>query len=685
MQTEGNTPKIVLDDILHILYQQCEEINQATVLTSTVVQSAIAFVRHDPDRFPEPQLRTIPAAVIKLLLQAEDAGEVILTREGSAILRVFFSGYYIRRIKKRLHEIRKEPELPLPTASSLGLDPPEQIITVVKAQENLISFLERTQEETLDDEHDIRLIRLTFLPDVAPMLLPYSFLSRDLALICLQKIRFYLRNERNQSYMRQKMLGLFRHREKLVEDTFTAILSRPENILSDIWQPNEFSYYFWIQITATIAKEFADKKEKSVNEQNYTQAAALMGMLLAHRKSLMQRESDRQTAVKQLENHLKSDPFLFTLNNIFEFTDKNGVPLTKKIGHQEIIEFVEKEEIPNAGDKIPPLVRLNLSDGSRQYIRKDLFLVAFFQHARDVREKLMKSFVAEWSDALELGIKLFEMQNQDAFEEAIQDKLQQLDPSLNAMLEFSTLYYISREVPLNEQVKSELRKILDTKKLQLKPLSEFFALDQQRLFSDAKLLLPAWKVVFILSHIVRFLQKMFIGIDRDEEAMRIRLKEHNRAAAQRFSRKSQTEQPSPPGNSQKRKPSPSAVHQRASSNSQQSEKRYKESLKKTVAELQQQLSAGYNSSEEACHAALERWNTIIDRKHRRNLTIDVESLAKDQARKILQKRGSPPTAERIDELSLNLASKDVFENIRDKKSLKQFIELTIVKHLSTGR
>ncbi|THB64274.1 MAG: hypothetical protein D6B26_05095, partial [Spirochaetaceae bacterium] len=108
----------------------------------------------------------------------------------------------------------------------------------------------------------------------------------------------------------------------------------------------------------------------------------------------------------------------------------------------------------------------------------------------------------------------------------------------------------------------------------------------------------------------------------------------------------------------------------------------REKIKITAQEIKERYSSGFSSPEEARNKSLEKWNTIIDSKNRRNLTIDVENLAKDQARKILQKRGSgAPTMERIIQLSNNLAEKDVFDQIRDKKSLQDFIILTIAKYL----
>ncbi|WP_041396995.1 hypothetical protein [Spirochaeta africana] len=678
-----------MDDILDIMYERSEKHNDPVMMTSTLVQSVISFIRHTPNRFPSPNLRNIPAQVVKRLLEAEQAGEVVLTREGSAIIRVFFCGYFIRRITRRLHEIRREPEIPFPTVTSLALDVPENLIHPVNAQDQLVDFMEEVKREQEQQDgprdHDNRLIRLIFSADIEPLLLPYAFLSRDLILICLQKIRFYLRNERNQSYMRQKMLAVFRHREKLVEDTFTAILSRPETVLEDIWKPNEFSYYFWIQITTTITKEYTEKKEKTINEQNYIQASILLGMLLAHRKSLLQRENDREQALKQLETHLRSEPFLFTTNKIFEFTDKNGVPLTKKLSHQDIISYIERAEVPRENEKIPPLVRLT-SGESREYVRKDLLFPAFFQHARKVRERLNQDLIKEWSRALNLGVRLVEMQNQDAFEASIQERVARIDPSLSAMLDFSLLYFASREVPLSEQIKAELRKILDTKKLTLKPLSSFFQLDRTNLYSDAKLLLPVWKTIPVLAGLIRMLQKLFIGIDREEEAERHKLREKNRQTARQFAQErdrtaeaGKAPRPSKPRPAAQ-KTDTAATSSADSGGTTETSSQQRERIRTSAKEVLQSLSSGYDNPEDARQAALERWNTIIDRKHRKNLTIDVENLARDHARRMLRKRGTP-TLERVQEMARNLAKKDVFESIRDKKSLELFIALTIAKQL----
>ncbi|GAB6089551.1 hypothetical protein [Spirochaeta dissipatitropha] len=711
MRSEDGRVELFLEDILQVLFNHSEKENNPVILTTALVQNVINYIRHNPARFPEPNLRPVPSMVLKLLIEAEKVGEVILSREGSAIIRVNFSGYYIRKIKQRMHDLRKNPETPLPTVSTLVLDIPEKMVTVINAKDELISFLEKKEEAFRENneeeftEHDNRVIRLIFSPDIEPVLIPYHYSFRELALVCLQKIRFYLRNERNQSYMRQKMMGLFRHREKMVEETFTAILSRPEVILEDIWKPNEFSYYFWIQLTSGISKEYSEKKEKTINEQNYTQSAIILGMLLAHRKALLQKDSDSSAALKEIERKLRTAPYAFTLQNIFEFTDKKGVLITKKVSREDIIKFIEQQEIPQGSERIPSLIKIHTRNNHREYIRKDLYLMYFFQHAREAGEKVSKKIISEWSTALNLGVKLFEMQNQDAFEAMINQKLQQLDPVLAVMLDFSTLYLVSQEAPVTEQTKADLRKILDPKKLELKPLYEFFDLDRVRMFADAKLLLPVWKTIPGLSGLLRFLQKMFIGVDRHEEAERLRLLEENRSTTlthqkkQRRQRTSirepepvetpvsrtvQVETPVQKSKPTRQKPAVAekkAVVQKTVGAQQSSKERMQAAVKK----LETRLSDGYSSLEEARTKTLEKWNTIIDPKNRKNLTIDVESLARDQARKILQKRGSgAPTVERIIALAENISGQDVFDTIRDRKSLQDFIALTITKYLKEG-
>lgn len=711
MKSEDGRVELFLEDILQVLFNHSEKENNPVILTTALVQNVINYIRHNSARFPEPNLRPVPSMVLKLLLEAEKVNEVVLSREGSAIIRVFFSGFYIRKIKQRMHDLRKNPETPLPTVSTLVLDIPEKMVTVINARDELITFLENKEAALRENngeessEHDNRVIRLIFSPDIEPVLIPYHYSFRELALVCLQKIRFYLRNERNQSYMRQKMLGLFRHREKLVEETFTAILSRPEIILEDIWKPNEFSYYFWIQLTSGISKEYNEKKEKTVNEQNYIQSAIILGMLLAHRKAVLQKDTDSSTALKEIDRKLRSAPYAFTLQNIFEFTDKKGVLITKKINRDDIIKYIEQLEIPQGSERIPSLVKIHTKNNHREYIRKDLYLMYFFQHAREAREKVSKKIISEWSTALNLGVKLYEMQNQDAFEAMIKQKVQELDPVLAVMLDFSTLYLVSQEIPVTEQTKAELRRILDPKKLELRPLYEFFDLDRLRMFADAKLLLPVWKTIPGLSGLLRFLQKMFIGVDRHEEAERLRLLEENRNNTlthqkQQKKRRSsvkekpsleptapdtaQTETTAQKSGSAKQKPAAAEkkTHVQKTVGTQQSSK---ERMQVAVKKLETRLSNGYSSLEDARTKTLEKWNTIIDPKNRKNLTIDVESLARDQARKILQKRGSgAPTVERIISLAENISGQDVFDTIRDRKSLQDFIALTITKYLKEG-
>ena len=693
MSERDETEKLNAGDILDIMFATCQKHNSTRLSVSSIVQGATSYVRQNHNRFGEPNLRAIPQQVLQGLLDNEIAGEVTLTREGSTILRVFFEGFYVRRIQQRLRDLRKEPDIPLPSSSSIALDVPENLLTSVDVQEGLIDFLERSRENEIE-EHDTRIVRLRFNHDVESLLIPHSFHTKDLSLICLQKIRFYLRNERNQSYIRQKMLSFFRSRETLVEQTFNAILTRPDSVLDGIWEPNEFTYYFWIQMTNSVIKDYAEKTEKLVHEQNYIQASVLISILIAYRKSLLQKANDKRSAFKLLDSKLRQEPYLFTTSMILEFSDKNNVPLMKRIDNREIHAYLEHEQTPPEGQRVPHLI--SLGTGSQQlYIRKDLLFTAFFKQAKEAKAKISSSFISDWGTALHAGVKPFEMTNQLAFEDAITKKLEKIAPTLVHMLDFSLLYFTSREIPLTEQTKAELRKIIDSKKLELKPLSVFFELDRSKLHAESKLLLPVWKTIPGLSQLFRLLQKLFIGFDRDEEAERIAIRERNRVLASKYGNKqAQRKKPTKKSSTQQSKkakkkpaktsPKPTEQAENAAIDSGKSEqiKNYKERVQAIANEIKTTLSTGYNSPEEARAAALERWNTLIDARNRKNLTVDVENLAKDQARKILHKRGGGAISQkRIEEISDNLSQQDVFEQIRDRKSLQQFISLTIAKYL----
>ena len=77
-----------------------------------------------------------------------------------------------------------------------------------------------------------------------------------------------------------------------------------------------------------------------------------------------------------------------------------------------------------------------------------------------------------------------------------------------------------------------------------------------------------------------------------------------------------------------------------------------------------------------------KWNPLLADKAKRNLVEDVNSFVRDQVRvlkrSLLRK---PPDLERVENLSMQIATNSIFEEIKRKDEFREYIKIYLIKVL----
>jgi hypothetical protein len=106
-------------------------------------------------------------------------------------------------------------------------------------------------------------------------------------------------------------------------------------------------------------------------------------------------------------------------------------------------------------------------------------------------------------------------------------------------------------------------------------------------------------------------------------------------------------------------------------------------FREAVDALKQSFMASPGDMKKELKASISEWNPLIDETASANLVEDVNSLVRDCLRRLKFKaRLAAPDAERVRNISRELAANDALGQIKRKDALRHYIELYILDLLS---
>ncbi|HZK19764.1 MAG TPA: hypothetical protein VFC68_03455, partial [Treponemataceae bacterium] len=177
----------------------------------------------------------------------------------------------------------------------------------------------------------------------------------------------------------------------------------------------------------------------------------------------------------------------------------------------------------------------------------------------------------------------------------------------------------------------------------LLPYSELLMLSRQEIIIDAKILLPFWYTIPVISWIARFILAP--------------AKKHKKQTTSRSHEKQQN-----------------TDYNTGTKSSR------KQELKKAARSLEEKMVTPGSTLERDLSSYVHEWNRLISEDAQENLTEDINSLIRDYMRKTIRTlQSSHFTKDRVSNLAKTLVNSPALHNIRNKDALEMYIKLYIVK------
>ena len=410
--------------------------------------------------------------------------------------------YYIERFAERYKDIAVNPSLPFPSEADLPKGTPKGIVQRYNSTE-LISKLLNKQE--LNDKV---LYGLSLPHDAPSILLPSNVSVVTLIEDAIGKIQNMLKKDDHHDYFLKKLTVSNPGREMVTKNFFNAFVDRPDHSIETLSQTTE-NFYLWNQLCFFIKQDYEKIKDFTQEDLSCLQAIYITEVAANYFKNRAQENAKKEGAIKMLESLLLQPPYYFTFEEITKFTDTKGIPLLGQYSEDELKEYLHKKTQEAPVQELPDLLVFKTYDEQRYFIFKSKVLQLILRLCTDARVSVQEAIKSHWMEVLKAFDFLPEMRDQNAFEERLEKEVRIQSPILSALLHSSFLPLLSYDAAGGD----------DTSKIslfvngQLLPYSDILLMSRQELLTDAKILLPFWYSMPIISWIMRMIITIPNGSD----------------------------------------------------------------------------------------------------------------------------------------------------------------------------
>lgn len=581
------------------------------------------------------------SSLTKELEELASKHEVYLTTQGGkpvVIVITYYSVLYANRFKDIVSNIT----VPFPCVTDLPKQLPVEAIEKTDASEII---------PKLQQEQDVKspVLYCMMMPRDIPAILfpacvPVQFLTRA----AMAKIRHMLKKDEYHDYFQKKLRNANPTKEIGSQTFYTRFLQHPDNA-DQTFDFNGDAFYFWSQLCYFIRIDFEKIKDRTIEDINVLQALSICEIWMMSLKEKANAQQVREDALRELEAALARPPFFYSMDSILKIRDSKGALLYGQYNEDDLKEFLQKLTTESENNELPKILVFKVETGARYFIYKQRVFQLVVRLANEAHDTIEKDLTDKWFNSLSEYRKLPEMKDKKAFETVLKDEVRTLSPVLWSLLNANFLTMLNYENDHSENANSF--HIFSNGKLL--PYSELLMLSNSSILSTAKIMLPFWHTIPILSWIMSM-----INSKKNEKKPR-------KKAIKEFSADDI------PDDTPKQSPG-----------------RYvnkKEAVIEAARNVADELVPSGSTIDRELDSYLKLWNKMITKEAHASLTEDVNSLIRDYTRKVIRTiSASTFTVDRVRTLAETLVKTPNMQKIKENDALTMYVELYILRLLSNS-
>uniref|UniRef100_UPI00298E59BF hypothetical protein n=1 Tax=Treponema sp. TaxID=166 RepID=UPI00298E59BF len=497
-------------------------------------------------------------------------------------------------------------------------------------------------------KNDKQLYSILLPNNVPPVLFPGNVPVSILIDAVMEKIRRMLKKEEYHDYYLKKLRISNPGKEISAKNFFNSFLTKPDVALRSLESTGD-SFYFWNQLCYFIKQDYEKVKDFTSEDINVLQSVYIAEIVILFYKNAAQQNLQRESAIKTLQLCLTKPPYYFTMDTILKFTDTKGIPLYGQFNDQDLKQFLQKETTEAAGNDLPKLLVFKIENGTRYFIYKNNVIPLIIRLASDAHTEINDSLTKEWFKHLQNFDKLPEMTEEKAFNEKLEIELREKEPVLYSLLTANFLPVLNMEMQDNSTMGAQ-GSIFEGDEMM--SYAGILQLNRNEILENARILLPIWYTIPILSWIIALFTKK-------KTKKPVNKKSKPKSIVQSEEVQAELDNLEP--------------------HSTQKPVSKKDALIKAAKEVEREFVPSGATLESELVAYRKQWNKMISKQANSDLTEDVNALIRDYMRKVLRTLSSKSfTADRIRDLAATLADTPNMKKISEPQALLKYIELYMV-------
>ncbi|MDR1931749.1 MAG: hypothetical protein LBQ57_02890 [Spirochaetales bacterium] len=579
------------------------------------------------------------AKLADALTELEEEKLIRLQRTPNKIHSVRVLVYYTERVEQEFKKILSQADISLPGPDTLGLRIDPDLLTPVDIKADFEAYLEKGPVDTPE------LLNIRFPNISKTMIITPKLLEKPLIEVSLQKIRLYLRDQKNAQYLQHKLLPLFPQREATLKNLIVNAVTKSDLTLQEFMVPSDQTFQFWTQVSSMFLKEYTLKADKLEEEIDLCLAAHIINFYAVYFKGKTQKVKESEAALKILSQQFTKPPYAYTFHDIYNFTDIKGLPIIKRIDRDIFSVYLEGVTTSRDNITLPEILKVKTPDKTEYFIKSDCAVKVLLSRIYPLTKECKTHFMSCWVDSLMNNRKLPEMLEEVNFSREVENFVKASDPLFHTLLNFNLLFLLREQIPMPPVELDFLNRLLNIRAKAVISADKILDLSRATLYREARLRLPFWQVIPFFNSIIKFLLGLFA----------VKPKPAGKKAAE------------------KEEDLPSADDSQAAQKA-----RYKEEVEALIAHYIRSIE----DIPKEMAALISLWNPLLDSQAKQNLIEDVNSLVRDFLRqKKYRSRLYAPSIAQVDQLAKELSDSKNLEAIRDKSHLRDYITLYMLKLL----
>nr|MBP3283720.1 hypothetical protein [Treponema sp.] len=574
-----------------------------------------------------------------------EAKQVVITEAPGTKTVIIVVPYFIDYYTGKYNDIEKTPSLPFPTIADLPKGTPKSIVTVRDGKELIEKLLSK------QDLNDKTLYGLQLPNDEPAILLPSTISVRDLVENSLGKIQYMLKKEGYHDYFLKKLTATNPGKELASKNFFNRFVDKPDHGIETLSESSD-DYYLWHQLCYFIKQDYKKVKVDYTLEDMSTIQAILITEIAADFYKVKNMDKIRkENALKTLEQLINKPPYYFSYESITKFTDSQDHLLIGQYTEEDLKEWLHEKTTGGDARELPEILIFKMDDERKYFICKSKVLQLVIRLCTDTRDMVRQAIIEHWYKILKNYGSLPEMHESNAFETRLQLEVKEQSPVLHALLSASFLPLLTYE-KFGDDDEGKVTLFVNGA---LIPYSELLLTSRQDLLSDAKIKLPFWYTMPVISWIAKLLFQPSKK-QRDKKPKTEAQKYHDKEKENSIEEME--------------------MNSMISKNSNLSKKFQ---LKEAAREAEKHFVTESSTIDRELDTYEQIWNKKIGQS-RQNLHEDVNVLIRDYMRTVLRTLpASSFTLERIRGLSSTLVKTPSLMKIGEQDALERYIQLYIIK------